>query len=162
MRHIENGEGGIRTHEGVTPTTNATVSDLCSNELLGSWCVLVSPPQCPLGHFWDAVPHLHSVVVPGHHGIGVTREFADVIPAHSLFQEVGDEGTASGIQGEFIGEGIPQVLTDHIPRSGEHRVRIRLACFGVGEDQLISLWLLISVLLTPLGGELPPTLQIGG
>ena len=73
--------------------------------------MLVSPPQCPLGHFWDAVPHLHSVVVPGHHGIGVTREFADVIPTHSLFQEVGDEGTASGIQGEFIGEVIPKVLS---------------------------------------------------
>lgn len=122
----------------------------------------LSPPQCALGHFWAAIPHLHSVVVPGHYGIGVTREFADIIPAHSLFQEVGYEGTASGIQGEFFREVIPQVLTYHIPCSGEHRVRIRLACFGVGEDQLIRLGLLIPVLLTPLGGELPPTLQIGG
>ena len=72
--------------------------------------MLVSPHQCPLGHFWDAVPHLHSIVVPIHHGIGVPRELADVIPAHSLFQGVGDEGTASGIQGEFIGEIIPKVL----------------------------------------------------
>ena len=36
--------------------------------------------------------------MPGHHGIGMTGEFADDITAHPLFQEVDDEGTASGIQ----------------------------------------------------------------
>ena len=72
--------------------------------------MLVSPPQCPLGQFWDAVPHLHAVVVHGHHGIGVTHKFVDILPAYFLCPEVDDEGTTSGRQGEFIGEVIPRSL----------------------------------------------------
>ena len=39
---------------------------------------------------------------------------------HPLFQEVDDEGTASGIQDEFIGKVIPQVLSFFTLFSQEH------------------------------------------
>jgi len=48
-------------------------------------------PIHSLCDFWNAVPHLHPVVVTSHHFIRMSSQLADIITTNTLLKDVSDE-----------------------------------------------------------------------